>query len=410
MFSAKSMRGLRIASWATGLCGAGLLLLLVHTIWLGQPSALVVALGKPKVCLAAAVLSILVSTVCGSTASWKKAVGRLALLGISLFIASLAGEVAVRTWLRQTQGFNSLERLKQGNDETPIYRKSFNPLAAIVRLSSNRKLVYELKPNIRMDFGHHWLETNRDGMRESRDYPETAATNVLRIVGIGDSGMFGWNVDQGRDYLSVLETNLSARIQPRTCEVLNLAVPGYNTQQEVELLKERGLKYRPDIVIVGWAINDFDPPFFVTRYKAYNELNRTYLYSLLFYRNEFVKEVASPEIQKGSELNTELVDPAVLEGVGESGARKSLVELVALGRQHGFRVLVFGPLNEDIKPICSDIGLAVYNTWQYVKSRNYPNDYNLHAMHPSEGGHAVLAQYLADFLLSEGWVGSASSR
>ena len=65
----------------------------------------------------------------------------------------------------------------------------------------------------------------------------------MRIVGIGDSGMFGWNVEQGEDYLSVLRSNLTARANGVSYEVLNLGVPGYNTQIEVESLRSKGLAY-----------------------------------------------------------------------------------------------------------------------------------------------------------------------
>lgn len=404
----KAGTGFKGVMWAAGVAGLAIAILLAHTVWRGEPSALVVALGKPKACLAFLLAAAVATVACGAAAAErdarKRVVGRAILLGISGILALGIGEAGVRAWLRQTQGFNSLERLRQGDAETPIYRKNFNPLAAIVRLSENRRLVYELKPGLRMDFGHHRLETNAEGLRETRDFPETKPPRTVRIVGIGDSGMFGWNVDQGRDYLSVLETQLVARVGTGRCEVLNLAVPGYNTQQEVERLKERGLRYHPDIVIVGWSDNDFAPPFFVARHREFSEKNKSYLYSMLFYRNEFLREVASPEILRSSELDSSLVDPAVLDGVGEPGVRKAMQELAALGRQYGFRVLVFGPLNDHVEAICRDAGLTQFDTWKRVKARNYPKEHNLHAMHPSEGGHGVLGQYLADFLVSEGWV------
>ncbi len=41
-------------------------------------------------------------------------------------------------------------------------------------------------------------------------------------------------------------------------EIINLAIPGYNTVQELILLKEWGFTYRPDLIIVGFAPNDAD--------------------------------------------------------------------------------------------------------------------------------------------------------
>jgi hypothetical protein len=43
----------------------------------------------------------------------------------------------------------------------------------------------------------------------------------------------------------------------RQYQVLNMGVGGYQTLQEVELLRSRGLKYDPDYVLIGFCINDF---------------------------------------------------------------------------------------------------------------------------------------------------------
>ena len=39
-------------------------------------------------------------------------------------------------------------------------------------------------------------------------------------------------------------------------EVLNFGVSGYNTQQEVETLREKGLRYSPDLVVLAVCVND----------------------------------------------------------------------------------------------------------------------------------------------------------
>lgn len=35
-------------------------------------------------------------------------------------------------------------------------------------------------------------------------------------------------------------------------------MPGYDTVQEVEPLRERGLRYSPDLVLLGVCLNDFE--------------------------------------------------------------------------------------------------------------------------------------------------------
>lgn len=252
-----------------------------------------------------------------------------------------------------------------------------------------------------MDFGHRSLRTNLQGMRAIREY-DPGDNGVVRLVGIGDSGMFGWGVNQGEDYLSVLERNLNAAQPggPRV-DVLNFAVPGYNTGQEVEMLRQRALAFKPQVVIVGWCDNDFGPPFFVTTRRDYTGFKKSFLYSLLFYRKELL---APPAVCKPSEIDPKLIDPWLLEYTGVPGVRKALDELRELGKSGGFRVLVFGPMRAEAVTICHELGLDYFNTYERVDASKYPADYAVHFIHPSAGGHRVLAEHLQAELQRLGWL------
>jgi hypothetical protein len=84
-------------------------------------------------------------------------------------------------------------------------------------------------------------------------------------------------VDAGKDYLAVLEERLAKEVPNERWEVLNMAVPGYNTAMEVETLKARGLAYEPDVVVVGFCWNDIDLPNFVRAPAEYLSLHRLFL-------------------------------------------------------------------------------------------------------------------------------------
>src|SRR4029079_12487891 len=72
------------------------------------------------------------------------------------------------------------------------------------------------------------------------------APGTYRIVVLGNSVAAGLGVDRFDDtFPALLERLLAAR--GRKAEVINLAVSGYNPQQQVETLKDRGLRYRPDL-------------------------------------------------------------------------------------------------------------------------------------------------------------------
>jgi hypothetical protein len=62
-------------------------------------------------------------------------------------------EKGLRYYLRQTRGFNSLEALGKYDKGRHTKVRAAHALAHIVRLSTNKVLVYELKPNLEMSFG-----------------------------------------------------------------------------------------------------------------------------------------------------------------------------------------------------------------------------------------------------------------
>jgi lysophospholipase L1-like esterase len=244
-------------------------------------------------------------------------------------------------------------------------------------------------------------------MHDSLEYSIKKNPSTIRIIGIGDSGMFGWGVEQFENYLAVLEKNLTDKHGKDTYEVLNFAVPGYNTQQEIELLKSKGLSYQPDIVILGWCENDFNAPFFVYRKKEYRQLKKSYLYSYLFYRKG---KVIQPEIMKVSELDSEFINPEIIEYTGLEGVKKSLLKLKQLGEEFKFKIVVFGAMKPDILAICKEVNLDYYNILEKIPYGTYPREYEVYYMHPRAEGHRVLAEHLEKKLKTKGWLKEKSSK
>jgi lysophospholipase L1-like esterase len=74
-------------------------------------------------------------------------------------------------------------------------------------------------------------------------------------VVIGDSVTFGSGVALGERFSDRLEVLLGERLG-REVEVLNFGVGGYDTLQEVATLEDVGLRFQPDLVIVGYCVND----------------------------------------------------------------------------------------------------------------------------------------------------------
>jgi len=335
---------------------------------------------------------------------WGRMAARIILLALSLGVSLLAAEIGIRTYLARTQTRNSIEslrRLRAQGKPIPVY--TTHPLAIIVQPSDNLRLIYDLLPSLDIDFGHTRVRTNKAGMRQDIDYPQAHPAQCVRIMGIGDSGMFGWNVEQGEEYLGVLRSNLTAHTNGVRYEVFNLGVPGYNTQLEVESLRSKGLAYRPDVVIVGWCENDYDLPMFVLQSQNFRRRDISFLYCLLFDRVRF-SELSPVQMRNLREFDRAKVIDSVVSGTAREGVRRALRELKELGKQYDFRILVFGPMGEVVCGLCREVGLPYFNTREKVPADKYPADYAVHFMHPRPGGHRVLAEHMERELEARGWL------
>lgn len=77
---------------------------------------------------------------------------------------------------------------------------------------------------------------------------------------LGDSFGWGFGVEQDERFSEILE-----RRHP-DWEIINASVSGYGTDQQFLYLRERGLKLRPDVVLVLFSSNDFAENASVSRY------------------------------------------------------------------------------------------------------------------------------------------------
>lgn len=163
---------------------------------------------------------------------------------------------AVREERRQGRLDRDLPALKDPGPGSTV------TLGQIIRKSSNPRIVYELRPRLDVRFAGGRLTTSDTGYR-GRDVASPKPPGVYRIAGIGDSYMFGQGVSDDETYLSLLTAPDNNVFPGRVLETVNLAVPGYNTVMEVELLRERVARVEPDLILIEIVGNDLDLPNFL---------------------------------------------------------------------------------------------------------------------------------------------------
>jgi hypothetical protein len=90
------------------------------------------------------------------------------------------------------------------------------------------------------------FSTNSLGLRASEIGPK----ETPRVLAFGDSFTWGWGVDQGEEWISVVGRELGV-------EAINCGVNGYGTENALALLKRVGPELEPDLVLVGFFANDY---------------------------------------------------------------------------------------------------------------------------------------------------------
>jgi lysophospholipase L1-like esterase len=246
---------------------------------------------------------------------------------------------------------------------------------------------------------------------------------VRRIAVVGDSISFGYWVEERDAWPRQLQELLGPGV-----EVLNFGVPGYNLDQEIEVVRSRARRFGPEIVLVGFCVNDLDEIFSyeygLTVDRASRRasvlgriydglLARSVLFSFVEYR------LTELEARRGfadakNPLGGRLYEEAVAQ------QRKALVgrftvlsELLKPGQTRGI-VVVFPTLGNRfanyphrqlhaaVTGAARDAGLEALDLVDCFSPYEF-RDVRVDVVHPSPLGHRVAAHAVRDAVCGTGW-------
>lgn len=222
-------------------------------------------------------------------------------------------------------------------------------LAEIVRPSSDPGRVYELQPNLDVRLPTR-VVTNEAGFR-GRAFVAAKAARTVRVVGLGDSVMFGLGLDESETFLARLGDRLSASHPSVAWETLNLAVPGYNTVNEVATLSARGLGYAPDLVILHVVTDDLNVPKFIVRQSLPLALDHSFLMDRLVRAGDPFAGAGSQlieSVKRRDGVRAAALTPEVRAMGGRAAFDRALAELTRLAHDHHFALLAVA--HEDLPP------------------------------------------------------------
>jgi hypothetical protein len=301
-------------------------------------------------------------------------------------------------------------------------------LGHVVRLSPNPRIVYELVPGLDVVFLGVPLRTNADGWRGPAVAPERTRPAV-RVVGLGDSVMFGWGVAEEDAFLFRLGADLEASHPAVAWEVVNTAVPGYNTVMEVETLEAKGLRFDPDVVVLNFVGNDLGLPNFVEERPDVLSLRRSFLLDFARARAGGTPEarrrlvgVPAEARRFGGEADLDRVPDRYRALVGPRAWRGAMDRLGALASARGFEVVVLGhpEVFDFVRDAAGELGFSLVETGGAVRA--WARERGLHDIqsppltltgadpHPSALGHALVAEALAGHFRSSGLADRLAAR
>jgi lysophospholipase L1-like esterase len=96
-----------------------------------------------------------------------------------------------------------------------------------------------------------FVETNSIGLRDKDYGPKNE--NEIRILSLGDSYAFGFGVELSSSYAKVLERNLSESLPGVDVSVINGAVSGYSTHQQILMFEKLFPLLKPDFVLATFV-------------------------------------------------------------------------------------------------------------------------------------------------------------
>jgi lysophospholipase L1-like esterase len=295
-----------------------------------------------------------------------------------------------------------------------VHRTYVDIFSPVWRAEDRMALLRKFVPTLPDEFRNNptWtIDLNSQGYR-SQEADVVKPASTVRVACIGDSWTFGMNVDRERTYPERLAARLREAAPGTRYEVLNFGVLGYSSYQGLQLLKSRVLALRPDIVAIGFGMNDSGvsgyrdkdalrgaPPAFPVR--AARTLSDLELYKLLHYIAERIKFQPKPlgdylkeEASKGSGD----LDYSSMEAwtrVSPKDYEENLREMIHVSTDEGARVVLLdnelwdgSPYRPVLRRIAADTHVPLVDSLHLIADARTATQHQIEARSHLEASRA----------------------
>ncbi len=293
-----------------------------------------------------------------------------------------------------------------------------DPVKLGVRLENSARQ-YGLRPNVRSIQTGVWVETNSLGFRE-KEYSLERTAGVRRIAVLGDSYTQGVGVEFSETFSKRLEAELSR--SGNAHEVINFGVSGYNTVMELATFREVAAKFRPDLVIVAYVLNDTE------RWGSSGQVQEAggEARSRLTAAHEGLKGIStlyrylSPKVGAVFGLfnaryaigtTDQIIRSFEENSLGWIESRQALLDIAGEARKAGARTLVIvfpmmldfatyplGPAHDRITQFCKDNGIDVLDLLSRFEHEKVSDLVVMLDGHPNSRAHRIFADEILRYL------------
>jgi lysophospholipase L1-like esterase len=134
----------------------------------------------------------------------------------------------------------------------------------------DERLGWKLRPGATAHWGDIDVHINQRGFR-GPVLPYQKPAGVARVLYLGDSVTFGYRVARWESTYPFVADSLLAVGDSLDVDTINLAVEGYSQWQQAIVLADEGDRYQPDVVVIGFVLNDVTEMFYLTRFGGADE-------------------------------------------------------------------------------------------------------------------------------------------
>jgi lysophospholipase L1-like esterase len=189
------------------------------------------------------------------------------------------------------------------------------------------------QPNLsRFNYLNVWEETNDRGFKHPRPVSQRKPEGAVRIVGFGDSVMWGMGVSRDDAFMGLLDSSLGG--EPRH-EVINAGTIHYSSLQELLFFEKYLVPLAPDIVTLNLCSNDIFPTD-----DPFNNVRSIYVRYL-----KTLRETASASF---SEVEMQSIE-ALIDLFGAATVWKNYRDLTPRIQDHAVKFLVELPYRKLIE-------------------------------------------------------------